>query len=99
MDAQVSAADAASPTGTEGLDDVLGGGLTANRLYLVEGDPGAGKTTLGLQMLLAGRGQGERGMYVSLSETKEELRAVARSHGWSLDGVSITELAPSEENL
>ncbi len=86
-------------TGIGGLDDVLGGGLTPNRLYLIEGDPGAGKTTLGLQVLLAGKERGESGMYVSLSETREELGAVARSHGWSLDGVSITELAPSEESL
>ncbi len=86
-------------TGIDGLDDVLGGGLTPDRLYLVEGDPGAGKTTLGLQLLLAGKARGERGMYVSLSETKEELGAVARSHGWSLDGVSVTELAPSEDSL
>src|SRR3954449_666494 len=86
-------------TGIQGLDDILGGGLTPNRLYLVEGDPGAGKTTLGLQLLLAGAKRGENGMYVSLSETREELLAVARSHGWSLDGVSITELAPSEDSL
>jgi circadian clock protein KaiC len=84
-------------TGIDGLDDILGGGLTLNRLYLVEGDPGAGKTTLGLQLLLAGRGRGEKGVYVSLSETREELHAVARSHGWSLDGVSVTELAPPED--
>src|SRR3954451_25255513 len=86
-------------TGIEGLDDILGGGLTPNRLYLVEGDPGAGKTTLGLQLLLARAERGEKGMYVSLSETKEELQAVARSHGWSLAGVSITDLAPSEDSL
>jgi circadian clock protein KaiC len=86
-------------TGVHGLDDILGGGLTANRLYLVEGDPGAGKTTLGLQFLLAGVERGEAGVYVTLSETKDELEAVARSHGWSLDGVTITELAPAEESL
>lgn len=86
-------------TGITGLDDVLGGGLTADRLYLVEGDPGAGKTTLGLQLLLAGKDRGEMGMYVSLSETREELQGVARSHGWSLDGVSITELTPAEDSL
>jgi len=86
-------------TGIDGLDDILGGGLTPNRLYLVEGDPGAGKTTLGLQFLLAGGKRGEKGMYVSLSETREELLAVARSHGWSLAGVSITELAPTEDSL
>ena len=86
-------------TGIQGLDDILGGGLTPYRLYLVEGDPGAGKTTLGMQLLLAGYKRGEKGMYVSLSETKEELLAVAQSHGWSLEGISITELAPSEDSL
>src|SRR5205085_2972950 len=86
-------------TGIEGLDDILYGGLTPNRLYLVEGDPGTGKTTLGLQLLLAGEAQAEKGVYVSLSETKEELHAVARSHGWSLGGVSIIELAPAEDSL
>src|SRR3954469_10090528 len=86
-------------TGISGLDDVLGGGLTPHRLYLVEGDPGAGKTTLGLQLLMAGIERGETGMYVSLSETKDELLAVAESHGWSLDGITIIELAPPEESL
>src|SRR5262249_24526909 len=86
-------------TGIEGLDDILGGGLTPNRLYLVEGDPGSGKTTLGLQALLAAERRGENGMYVSLSETREELLDVARSHGWSVDGVSITELGPVEGSL
>lgn len=86
-------------TGIGGLDDILGGGLTPNRLYLIEGDPGAGKTTLGLQVLLAGRERGESTMYVTLSETREELCAVAQSHGWALEGVSVTELAPSEESL
>jgi len=86
-------------TGIAGVDDILGGGLTPNRLYLVEGDPGAGKTTLGLQLLRAGLERGEAGMYVSLSETKEELLAVAASHGWTLDGISITELAPAEGSL
>jgi circadian clock protein KaiC len=85
--------------GIPGLDDILGGGLTANRLYLVEGDPGTGKTTLGLRFLLAGAGQGEPTVYVSLSETRDELEVVAQSHGWSLDGVTVTELAPSEEAL
>lgn len=86
-------------TGVKGLDDILGGGLTANRLYLVEGDPGTGKTTLGLEFLLEGIRQGESGVYVTLSETRDELEAVARSHGWSLDGITVTELAPTEETL
>src|SRR5579883_3343834 len=87
------------PTGIEGLDNILGGGLTPNRLYLVEGDPGAGKTTLGLQYLLAGARRGDAGLYVSLSETKEELAGVARSHGWSLDALVVCELIPTEDSL
>lgn len=86
-------------TGIEGLDDILGGGLTAHRLYLVEGDPGAGKTTLGMQLLLAAEQRGEKGMYVSLSETREELLAVAESHGWTLGTLSISELTPPEDTL
>jgi len=69
---------AAVATGIGGLDNILGGGFTPNRIYLIEGDPGSGKTTLALQYLLEGRRQGESGMYVSLSETKEELEGVAR---------------------
>jgi circadian clock protein KaiC len=77
------------PTGVEGLDNILGGGLPRNRIYLVEGKAGTGKTTLALQFLLEGARRGERGLYVTLSETKEELVAVARSHGWSLDDINI----------
>ena len=87
------------PTGIGGLDDVLGGGFTPHRLYLVEGVPGSGKTTLALQFLLEGGRRGEPGLYVTLSETAEELRDVAVSHGWSLDGITIRELIPSEESL
>ena len=94
-----STATAFSATGITGLDDVLGGGLTPHRLYLIEGDPGSGKTTLGLQYLLAGRDRREAGIYVTLSETREELQAVARSHGWSLDGIEIVELVASEQEL
>ena len=83
-------------TASEGLDVVLGGGLPRNRLYLIEGDPGTGKTTLALKFLLQGIGLGERGLYVALSETKEELQAVADSHGWDLAGVDIYELAPED---
>jgi circadian clock protein KaiC len=86
-------------TGNAGLDRVLEGGFPANRLYLVEGDPGTGKTTLALQFLLEGARRGEPVLYVTLSETKEELLAVADSHGWSLDGIRIYELVPAEESL
>jgi len=80
-------------TGVAGLDDILNGGLTAQRIYLVEGSPGAGKTTLGLQFLLEGVARGERGLYITLSETAHELAAVAESHGWSLDPLEVYELA------
>src|SRR5512145_3082835 len=86
-------------TGVEGLDHVLGGGLTPNRLYLVEGTPGSGKTTLALQFLREGVRRDERVLYIALSESEEETRAVAASHGWSLDGIVVRELVPSEESL
>jgi circadian clock protein KaiC len=83
-------------TGSEGLDDILGGGLDANRVYLYEGRPGAGKTTLAMQFLLSGVRQGEKALYISLSENKRELELVARRHGWALDGIDIFELVPGE---
>src|SRR5215475_1917115 len=86
-------------TGIAGLDDILHGGLTANRLYLVEGMPGAGKTTLAFQFLLEGVRRGEPVLYLTLSETKSEIDGVVRSHGWSLDGISVAELIPSEQAL
>jgi circadian clock protein KaiC len=86
-------------SGIAGLDDILGGGFPRNRMYLVEGDPGAGKTTLALQFLIEGMRAGEPTVYVLLSETEEELRSVAMSHGWSLDGIAICDLQASEENL
>jgi circadian clock protein KaiC len=79
-------------TGVRGLDEVLGGGLPADRLYLIDGEPGAGKTTLAVQFLLEGASKGERALYVTLSETADELRGTAQSHGWSLDGIEIFEL-------
>ncbi|WP_322102224.1 ATPase domain-containing protein [Paraburkholderia sp. J41] len=85
-------------TGVAGLDNVLNGGLVANRVYLIEGEPGAGKTTLGLHFLLDGLRCGEPGLYITLSETAAELRTVAASHNWSLDGLSIHELI-SEDGL
>jgi circadian clock protein KaiC len=85
--------------GVAGLDDILGGGLPAERLYLLEGDPGSGKTTLALQYLMTGAQRGECGLFVALSESAEELRATARSHGWSLANIDIFELAASNESL
>ena len=86
-------------TGIAGLDDIVRGGLTPSRLYLVEGNPGSGKTTLSLQFLLEGVRRGEPTLYVTLSETKQELLAVARSHGWSLDGIDIHEMEATEDSL
>jgi circadian clock protein KaiC len=87
---------AKASTGVDGLDDVLSGGLPSGRIYLVQGDPGVGKTTLALQFL-AGASAGEHCLYVTLSETEVELRASAASHGWSLDAVSIFALTPPED--
>ena len=86
-------------TGIEGLDDILEGGFPANRIYLIEGDPGTGKTTIALQFLMEGVRLGEAGLYVTLSETMEELQAVADSHGWSLEGFGIHELLPTADSL
>jgi circadian clock protein KaiC len=86
-------------TGIAGFDDIIGGGFTRNRLYLIEGNPGSGKTTLALQYLLEGARRGERGLYITLSETAEELQAVAAEHGWSLDGIDLVELIPSDDSL
>ncbi len=78
--------------GIPGLDNILDGGLTSGRVYLIEGNPGTGKTTLSLQFLLEGLRKGEPGLYITLSETEEELRAVAATHNWSLDKLSLYEL-------
>lgn len=86
-------------TGIAGLDDVLAGGLTPGRLYLIEGSPGAGKTTLAFQFLMEGARRGEKVVYVTLSETEEELRSMADSHGWDVSGVPVLEHVPSEEAL
>jgi circadian clock protein KaiC len=86
-------------TGSEGLDDILCGGLDANRVYLYEGRPGTGKTTIALQFLLEGVRQGERVLYVTLSETRRELELVAERHGWDLSGVQVFELVPPETTL
>lgn len=86
-------------TGNVGFDSVLRGGLPSNRLYLLEGTPGAGKTTLGLQFLLEGVKADESVLYITLSETSEELEGVAQSHGWTLDGIDLFELSSTEEVL
>ena len=83
-------------TGVPGLDELLKGGLTPHRMYLIEGNPGTGKTTLALQFLLEGRNRGEKTLYVTLSETVNELMAIAHSHGWTLDDVELFQLSPSE---
>src|ERR1700754_2593138 len=86
-------------SGVEGLDVILEGGVDENRLYLYEGRPGTGKTTIALQFLLEGVRQGEQVLYITLSETERELQLVAKRHGWSLDGVSLFELVPPETTL
>ena len=86
-------------TGIAGLDDVLGGGLARNHLYLVEGEPGTGKTTLAMQFLMEGIRCGQKSLYVSLSESKAELLEIADSHGWSIDGIDVFELAADESDL
>jgi circadian clock protein KaiC len=87
-------------TGVAGLDDVLEGGLARGRVYLLEGSPGTGKTTIALQFLLDGAAAGEKGLYITLSETDEELRESAASHGWSLDElIEVFELVPPESLL
>jgi circadian clock protein KaiC len=85
-------------SGITDLDLILGGGLTRHRTYLLEGTPGSGKTTLALQFLLAGAANGEKGLYITLSETSSELSEVAKSHGWSLEGIELFELV-NEQGL
>lgn len=83
-------------SGIAGLDDILAGGFVQNRLHLIEGTPGTGKTTLALQFVFAGRDLGEKTLYVSMSETRSELEAVATAHGWTLDGIELCELVPPD---
>ncbi len=92
-------ADQLISTGIAGLDDVLNGGVPRGHFFLVQGEPGAGKTTLGLQFLMEGRRRGERVLYVTLSESLREIEKVARSHRWSLEGVTIYEFTPTEDSL
>lgn len=96
---QATAADSAASTGNEGLDLILKGGLPANRLYLLEGAPGSGKTTLALQFLREGVRRGEAALYITLSETREELAVVAASHGWRIDEFDVFEFGSAAEVL
>ena len=86
-------------TGLQGLDTIIGGGLPSNCFYLVQGDPGSGKTTLALQFLFEGRQRGESVLYITLSETRDELERVASSHGWSLEGIPLLEFSAIETLL
>ncbi|HEX7781790.1 MAG TPA: ATPase domain-containing protein [Sphingobium sp.] len=86
-------------TGVEGLDDILAGGLTRGRVFLLEGSPGTGKTTIATQFLMEGAAKGESCLYVTLSETEEEMRDSADSHGWNLKGIDLFELVPPESLL
>jgi len=95
----VSSDNSKVATGIPGLDDILGGGLPPRRLYLIQGAPGCGKTTLALQFLLTGAKAGEKVLYISLSETREEVEEVARSHGWNLDLIEVVELSAIDQRL
>jgi circadian clock protein KaiC len=99
MNTPVAHASPPDSTGIAGLDEILCGGFTPDRVYLIEGVPGSGKTTLALQFLLEGVRRGERVLYVTLSETESELQGITKSHGWSLAGIDVRELAPSEASL
>ncbi|HEX6179541.1 MAG TPA: ATPase domain-containing protein [Thermoanaerobaculia bacterium] len=94
----MSTAEVAS-TGIEGLDHILVGGFPRNRVYLLQGDPGVGKTTMGLQFLLEGAKSGEKGLYITLSESADELNAVARSHGWNLETITVYEQLIGDSSL
>ena len=99
MNVDIAARENRSRTGVTGLDEVLFGGLIAGRLYLLDGNPGAGKTTLALQYLLEGRRAGERCLYITLSEIKEELADGAASHGWDLAGIEIAEMIADDQDM
>ena len=99
LDSAVDTGDELISAGIDGLDDVLRGGLPRGHFFLVEGEPGAGKTTLGLQFLMDGAAKGERVLYVTLSESEHEIQKIARSHSWALDNIHIYEFTPTEESL
>jgi len=95
----MSTLESVAATGIEGLDRILNGGFPRNHVYLVQGDPGVGKTTLSLQFLLEGARTGEKGLYITMSESESDLRAVAQSHGWDLAGIQICEQLVGEDQL
>src|SRR6476661_7538169 len=99
MEKELVEASSKAALGVQGLDDITAGGLARGRLFLLEGSPGTGKTTIAMQFLMDGAEKGERSLYITLSETEDELRASAASHGWSLDGIDIFELVPPESLL
>ncbi len=86
-------------TGVPGLDHVLGGGFLRQGFYLLQGDPGSGKTTLALQYLMACGRRGERGLYITLTETRNDLERACRSHGWSLGAIAVSDLTQSQFNV
>lgn len=90
---------ARASTGIPGFDQLLGGGLPRDHIYLIEGDPGVGKTTLALSFLLEGVKRGDKGLYITLSETADEVRLIAKSHGWGLDGIELFELSALEAQM
>src|SRR5690554_5334104 len=91
--------DSRIPTGIPGLDDVLLGGFARKGFYLIQGDPGSGKTTLALQYARARVGEGESCLYVSLTETRKDLENACSSHGWTLEGIEICDLSRSPANV
>ncbi len=91
--------DGVAATGIEGLDRILNGGFPRNHVYLIQGDPGVGKTTLSLQFLLEGARLGEKGLYITMSESEADLRAVSKSHGWDISGIEIFEHLVGEDEL
>jgi circadian clock protein KaiC len=99
MTTKAPAGEADASTGIAGLDDILAGGLARDRVYLLEGSPGTGKTTAAISFLRAGAMLGEATLYITLAETEEELRETAHSHGWNMDGVEVFELVPPESLL
>ncbi|HEX7191768.1 MAG TPA: ATPase domain-containing protein, partial [Thermoanaerobaculia bacterium] len=95
----MSSLEGVAATGIEGLDRILNGGFPRNHVYLVQGDPGVGKTTLSLQFLIEGARAGEKGLYITMSESEQDLRAVAKSHGWDLGPIQIIEHLVGEDEL